>query len=144
MVVISDRISSARKRLQMIIWRLYFAFAFVVERQTHSPRFSFAFAFVMIILGMHTPQQQATLRKKKLKSQRFSCAFAFVIQQRGNPKSRIFFFASNCFCEDGSLLFSFAGVGATRLGATGPATLRGKWHSERGSERTFEKPLKPL
>ena len=26
--------------------------------------------------------------------------------------------------------------GATRLGATGPAALRGKWHSERGSERT--------
>ena len=32
--------------------------------------------------------------------------------------------------------------GATRLGATRPATLRGKWHSERVSERAFEKPLK--
>ena len=28
------------------------------------------------------------------------------------------------------------------LGATRPATLRAKWHSERGSERAFEKPLK--
>ena len=29
--------------------------------------------------------------------------------------------------------------GATRLGATGPAALRGKWHSERGSERVSER-----
>ena len=33
----------------------------------------------------------------------------------------------------GSQLQEFQG--ATRLGATGPAALRGKWHSERGSER---------
>ena len=32
--------------------------------------------------------------------------------------------------------------GATRLGATRPTTLRGKWHSERVSERAFENPLK--
>ena len=31
--------------------------------------------------------------------------------------------------------------GATRLGATRPATLRGKWHSESVSERAFEKPF---
>ena len=32
--------------------------------------------------------------------------------------------------------------GATRLGATRPPALRRKWHSERVSERAFEKPLK--
>ena len=40
-----------------------------------------------------------------------------------------------------------AGVfkGATRLGATRPATLRGKWYSERVSERVSERALeKPL
>ena len=34
--------------------------------------------------------------------------------------------------------------GQTRLGATRPATLRGKWHSERVSERAFEKPSENL
>ena len=34
------------------------------------------------------------------------------------------------------------GVWVVRVGATRPATLRGKWHSERVSERAFEKPLK--
>ena len=29
-----------------------------------SPRYSLAFAFVMIMLGMHMPQQQATLTKQ--------------------------------------------------------------------------------
>ena len=41
-----------------------------------------------------------------------------------------------------SLNFCRSFKGATRLGATRPATLREKWHSERVSERAFEKPLK--
>ena len=36
---------SAQKRLQMKIWRFYFAFAFAMERQIKSPRFSFRFRF---------------------------------------------------------------------------------------------------
>ena len=35
-------------------------------------------------------------------------------------------------------------MGTTRLGATGPAALRGKWHSERGSERVSERVLGDL
>ena len=33
-------------------------------------------------------------------------------------------------------------LATTRLGATRPVTLRGKWHSERVSERAFEEPLR--
>ena len=57
----STNLPSARKRLQMKIWRFFFAFAFVMERQICSTRFSFAFAFAMVMLGTHKPQQQATL-----------------------------------------------------------------------------------
>ena len=37
------------------IWRCYIAFGFVMERQVSSPRFSFAFALVMIMLGTQKP-----------------------------------------------------------------------------------------
>ena len=42
---------------------ILFRFRFVMKRQINSPRISFAFAFVMIMLGTHKPQQQATLTK---------------------------------------------------------------------------------
>ena len=41
------------------------------------------------------------------------------------------------------LILLFAGVlTGNTIRATGPASLRGKWHSERSSERASEKPLK--
>ena len=61
-----------------------------------------------------------------------------------DPKSRFCFhfwvaFDSSGFRAfyGGSIFSNFRGFLATR-----PATLRGKWHSERVSERAFEKPLK--
>ena len=54
---------STQKRLQMKIWGFVFVFAVVMEPKINFPRFSFAFAFVTIMLGKHKPQQQATLTK---------------------------------------------------------------------------------
>ena len=59
---VSKSLPSARKRLQIKNLDL-FSLAFVMERQINSPRCSFAFAFVVIMLGTHKPQQQATLKK---------------------------------------------------------------------------------
>ena len=103
-------IPSAQKRLQMKIWRFYFAFAFAMERKINSPRFSFTFAFVMIILGMHKPQQQASLTRQMKIPEIFFCFRFRNFQQRENPKSWdfYFFFACNCFCEDGYALMEKA------------------------------------
>ena len=81
----------------MKTWGFVFAFAFVVERQlvTRFPRYSFAFAFVMSMLGPLKPLQQATLSKNN-KSQDISFAFAFVVQKRENSKSRAFCYFSLC------------------------------------------------
>ena len=44
------------RRLQIKIWgEIFVVFAFVMERQINSHRFSFAFAFVMNMLDMHRP-----------------------------------------------------------------------------------------
>ena len=59
---------------------ILFCFRFRNGKANKFPRFSFVFAFVMVMLGTHKPQQQATLTN--IKKQRFSFAFAFVIQQR--------------------------------------------------------------
>ena len=69
-----ERVASACRKLpvtklpvrgfSMKIWRFDFAFAFVMESQINSPRFSFTLAFVMVMLGTHKPQQQATLTNK--------------------------------------------------------------------------------
>ena len=103
-------VPSARKGLQMKMWRFYFAFAFVMERLINSPQILFRICFVMVMLGKWRLQQQAILTNKNIKSQRFSCAFAFVIQQRENPKSwdLFSFFACKCFCEDGNRVWFFS------------------------------------
>ena len=86
-------IPSTQKRLQMKILGLVFAFSFVMERQINFPRFSFAFAFVKIMLGKHKPQQQATPTKQN-QIPEISFAFTFVIQKRENPKSWDSYFLS--------------------------------------------------
>ena len=87
----------------MKIRRFSFAFAFVMERQINSPRFSFTFAFKIIMLGTHKPEQQATLTNKNKIPEIF---FLFHFRNSTERKSQImgflFIFACNCFCEDGS------------------------------------------
>ena len=49
------------------------------KRRINSTRLSFAYAFIMIMLGAHKPQQQATLTKNN-QNPRLSFAFAFATQ----------------------------------------------------------------
>ena len=60
-----------------------------------------AFAFAVIMLGMHKPQQQATITKKKHKIPVILFRFRFVIRQSETPKSPDFF-AHNRLCEEGT------------------------------------------
>ena len=53
-----------------------------MERQIDSPRCSFAFAFVMIMLGMQATTAGLAYEIHKIPE----ISFAFVIQQRENPK----------------------------------------------------------
>ena len=64
-----------------------------MERQINFPRFSFAIAFVTIMLGKHKPQQQATLTKKRYQIPKISFAFAFGIQREKilNPGISVLF-----------------------------------------------------
>ena len=97
-----QEIPSARKWLQMKIWRFDFAVAFVMERQMNSPRFSFAFTFVMVMLGTHKPQQQATLTNKN-KIPEIFFRFRNSTERKSQILRFLFIFACKYFCEDGSL-----------------------------------------
>ena len=56
------------ERLQMKIWRfLIISFRFRNGKAKKVPHISLALTFVMIMLGTHKPQQQATLMMKHKK-----------------------------------------------------------------------------
>ena len=67
------RVLSTWQWLQMKIRAFCFALAVAMARHINSPRFSFAFACVMNMLGTHNPQQQATIAKKYNISEMFFC-----------------------------------------------------------------------
>ena len=68
------------------------------------PRFSFALAFVTIMLGKHKPQHTTAAHTYEIKSNpRDFLSLFLVFEKIENPKSwDFYFFACNCFCEDGS------------------------------------------
>ena len=74
---------------------------FVMERQINSPRFSILFAFVVIMLGTHKPQQQATTAKIKIPKMIIRFRFCNPTQRKSRIRD-FYLFAPACFCEDGN------------------------------------------
>ena len=70
-----DKLPSARKRLQLKIWRFYFAVAFIMERQINSPHIFFCICF----RNDHVDATTAGHTYEK-KIRRFSCIVSFAIR----------------------------------------------------------------
>ena len=84
---------SARKRLQIKIWRFCFRFRSHNGMANDFTQIFFSLAFVMIMLGTHKPQQQATLTKQLNVPEIF---FLFCFRNLPETKSQIQGFYFSC------------------------------------------------